>query len=355
MIGLGKLKKEAGCFLALDVGTEAVKAMVFKKDERKYFILGAALRYFDESSHSDNNKVILNTAEEALRGAGESPKELLLGLPPNVLRSRVASFEFIRKNPEAGISKEEAKTIIEASLKEIQKGIVRYFSRKTGIMPQDIQFIGNDVLGVKIDGYDVPDIFGYRGKKIWLKMLASFLPSGCIEKFSKIFNRLNLKCRIISPIKNLGILFPDDAIFADIGGEVTQICLVRGSTLEAIDEFEAGGMDFSRIISQKLGMRSREARFFKERYSMGDLTEDSRERIQVLLSPIFNDWKSLLKSKLETINWPMPSNFFIFGGGSRLLGFEGQMVSPNDFKNVIDYTGCVNSPQFTNLIFIAHG
>lgn len=341
--------------MALDIGTEAIKALVLKKDKGKYFILGAALRYFDESARFDNDKVILNTAQEALRAAGESPKELLIGLPPNVLRSRVASFGFSRKNPESVISNKEAKNIIDSSFREIQKGIIKYFSRKTGILPQDIQFVGNEILRVVIDGYKVPGILGYKGRKIEFSALVSFLPSDYLKKFSKIFNHLNLKCRIISPVRNLRILCPDDAIFIDIGGEVTQVCLIRGGILEAVDDFETGGSDFSWIISQTLGMRFREARLFKERYSIGDLTEDSRERVKDILSPIFSDWKSLLKLKLEAIKGPLPSNFLLFGGGSCLRVIEGRIVLPHDFKDVIDYTGCVNSPQFTNLILIAYG
>lgn len=349
--------------MALDIGTEAVKALVFEKVGKQYFILGSALQYFDESRPFDDDKIMLGTVDEALGRAGRSPKELLLGFSPNVLKSRVITFEFSRQKPEAIISAKEAKSIIELSSQEIQKKIAKHFTQSSGILPQDIQFTDDEILEIKIDGYEVPNLSGYSGKKIGLKVMASFLPKGCIEKHDRIFNPLGFKRQIINPAVNLGTAWQDDAIFIDVGGNVTQVCLIKKGKIEDIDEFEAGGKDFSMIISQTLGMQPQEARFFKERYSMGELSEDSRGRVKDILSPVFGQWHSLLKLKLGAIKGSLPSAFFLFGGGSQLPGIgeqaedgkEVKLIYPKDFPNIIDNTHRVNSPQFINsmLLFYA--
>jgi len=354
-------KDKNECFLALDIGTEAVKALVFEKsfdaaqDGKKYCILSAALRYFDELRPFEDDKVILNTAEEALGRVGRRPKELLISLPPNILRSRVGTFEFKRREPEITISSRKAKAIIDFSIQEAQKEIAKGFAESSGILPKDLQFIDNEVLGIKIDGYEVPILSGYSGKKIELSILASFLPIDYIEKFSKISRRLSLNYRIVNPARSLGTLCSGDAIFVDIGGDITQVFLFKNGKLEAADEFEIGGRGFSRLISQTLGMSFGEARFFKERYSEGGLTEDSRERVKDILTPYLEEWHSLLKAKLEAMKPVLPSTFFLFGGGSQLLGIEEQFaekeikfIYPKDLKNIIDNTHCVNNPQFIN-------
>ena len=131
-----------------------------------------------------------------------------------------------------------------------------------------------------------------------------------------------------------------------------------------IDEIALGGKDFSRAISQTLGMHPAEARFFKERYSLGALADDARGRTkEILISPA-REWISALKSKLKTVKGLIPSAFFIFGGGSQLPeieelitdgGGKARFVYPKDFKDVVDKTGCVNSLQFTNLVLFIHG
>ena len=348
--------------MALDIGTEAVKAMVFEKYDEKYYILGLALQYFDELRPFDNNKVIFNAKEEAINQAGRNPKELLLSFPPNILRSRVQTIEVSRPKPEKIIEPGEAKDIIENALKRTEKEIAGYFVHHSGIMPDDIQFVDKGFLEIKIDGYNVPHLRGYKGKKLEFMILASFLPRGYLEKSQGIFKGDDFLLRIANPVKNLKILGIADGIFLDIGG-ITQICLIKNGKMEFIDDFEMGSDDFSRVISQTLGMRLSDARMLKERYSMGDLTEETRGRIKEILSPTLEEWKYALKSKIQTIKGLVPSVFFVFGGGSRLPEIEElltdedkevKFIYPKDFQNIIDNTNCLNSPQFTNLIFLMH-
>lgn len=368
-------KKEKECLLALDIGTEAVKALIFEKDEN-YSILSSSLQYFDQSRPFDNNKVILNAREEAVSLAGRSPAGLFAGFSSDILRSRVMNFSISRQKSDSLISVQEAESITKLALKESEKGISESSSKYSGILPQEIKFIDNTILEVKIDGYEVPIISGYSGKNLEFKVLVSFLPKGYLDDFNNIFDSPGLRFKkIINPIKNL-IIFPKatDGIFIDIGGEVTQICLIRNGRISMIDEFDIGGKDFSNVFSEILGMSSREARFFKERYSKGDLTNEARQRIKEMLEPSFKKWKSRLRSKLKSATGLLPSIFFLFGGASQLSGIEEllaedekevKFVYPQDFsakggfasgrKNIINNVDSINSLQFTNLVLLLHG
>ena len=352
IFGVQYNKKE--CSLALDIGTEAVKAVVFEKTDHQYNILSSVLEYFDELRPFDNDKVILKTKEEAIRLSGKSPKELLLSLPPSILKIRVGKINFSRKNFGKIIAKDEAKNITEAAFREIEKEMARLFVQDYGIMPQDIRFVDRKILEIKIDGYEVSGILGRSGRNLEFKVLASFLPRGYLKNFNK--------ARIVSPVKNLGVLGIADGIFIDIGGEVTQICLIRNNNIEMIDEIALGGKDFSRAISQTLGMHPAEARFFKERYSLGALADDARGRTkEILISPA-REWISAIKSKLKTVKGLIPSAFFIFGGGSQLPEIEElianeekevKFLSLSAFGgNIIDDTKCASSPQFISSVLI---
>ena len=330
------------CFLALDIGTEAVKVLVFERDlpaarqgNQTYHILGAALEYFDGLNPFDNSKVIVKM-KEAVKQAGKIPKDTLLVLPANILKSRIYFQSIARDNPKEIISKKEEQNIL---------GYIR---------KQDVEIIEFEILEIKIDGYEIPKLIGYAGKNIEFRILMSFLPKDYLDNLGLKF------LKIINPIKNLAsILKITQGVFLDVGGTVTQICLVRSGKIEAISDFEGGGSDFTRAISQTLGIAERDARNFKERYSRGELTELTGKKTKEILANPAKEWSLKLKSKLQSMKGFIPSDYFIFGGGSQLpeikelIGNDKAKVKfiyPRNFKNIIDNTGCIDSPQYTNLI-----
>ena len=123
IFGVQYNKKE--CSLALDIGTEAVKAVVFEKTDHQYNILSSVLEYFDELRPFDNDKVILKTKEEAIRLSGKSPKELLLSLAPSILKTRVGKINFSRKNFGKIIAKVLKNIDSEAVLKELKETVAQ--------------------------------------------------------------------------------------------------------------------------------------------------------------------------------------------------------------------------------------
>ncbi|MBI2450529.1 MAG: hypothetical protein HYV47_03265 [Candidatus Nealsonbacteria bacterium] len=322
-------------FLALDIGTEAVKVLVFERDNQTYHIWGAALEYFDESNPFNNDKVMVKM-KEAIKQAGKTPKDILLVPPANILKNRIHFQSIVRDNPQKIISKKEEQDIIDC------------------IRKQDAEVIEFEILDIKIDGYEIPKLIGYAGKNIEFRILVSFLPENYLDNLGLKFQK------IINPVKKLaGIFVIGEGVFLDIGGKITQIYLVRNAKIEMIDDFEGGGMDFTRAISQTLGMSGRGARDFKERYSRGELTQLAEKKTKEILAIPAKEWSLKLKSKLQSMRGLIPSNFFIFGGGSQLPEIKELIVSdkakvkfiyPKDFKNIIDNTGCVDNPQYTNLI-----
>lgn len=362
---LRKTKKE--CFLALDIGTEAVKALVFERlldtAQGKYSILGSALEYFDELKPFDRDKVITKAKEEAVIAAGRVPGSLLLGLPANILRSRVDFQVVSRKNPKKIIDKEEEAHLRQSIFKETEKKVAERFAAASGILPQDIHFINLEILEIKIDGYEIPCTFGYSGKNLEFRILATFLPKDYFTNSLMIAADLGFKTqKIINPIK----IFPEimkvsDGTFLDIGGDVTQICLVKNNKIDLINEFGRGGKDFTRAISETLGMRYQEAKTLKERHSRGELTEGARKRIEEMLISACREWSLAFRAKLKAAKGSVPSDFFLLGGGSllpeikELIGDKAKAVKliyPQDFENVFDAAHCANSPQFINSILL---
>lgn len=379
-IGFDK-QKRGEVMISLDIGTEAVKVLIFKKEEtskevpQRIIILGAALQYLDSYERFDTaaldidviKKSITLAIKEAQRRSGVETNSVLLGISPDKLKAEVSFQSFERQNPEEVINKEEEQEILSAVFKKSQKEISQIFTQKTGILLQEIQFIDSEILEIKIDGYHVPSLLGFKGKLLDFEILTFFLPRYYLQIFQKITQDLGLNLRSITHeakgLKDYISSFGSQGVFLDIGGGLTQIFLAKDEKLRKIKEFKIGGEAFTQILSQTLGLNLKRAKILKERYSQKELSEPTRERIKEIFSAPLQDWFSNLKLELLNQKTLISPTIFLFGGGSMLpeiveILSEGdwngifqdspkiKFISAIDLKNIEDKTGFVNTPQY---------
>ena len=175
-------------FLVLDIGTEAVKALIFKKESfidkknnfldsqqsTKNVILGASTQYFEKygifNSNDFENDILKNAILRALDEAyqnfiffsekGEREKNrqgwikwpVIISLSSNVLLGRIFLASFSRKgNSHSKISKLEEKNIYEQLFREAKKKISLKFSEETGILPEEIQWTALKIIKTKFN------------------------------------------------------------------------------------------------------------------------------------------------------------------------------------------------------------
>lgn len=396
-------EKKSEYFLTLDIGTEAVKTLIFKKSEenKKVIILGRSLEYFDRPGVFDSRdfevdlikKAILKSVEGVHQNflgnlgrlAQKPPFDIqrknlpiLLGLPANILKERVVFQSFERKNPQVIINKKEESEIYQAILKETQQNLSQNFSQELGILPEDIKPLNFKILEIKIDGYKIPNPRRFSGRKLDFRILTTFSLSDYLKNIEKITKNLNLNIfKILDKSQNLSyfsLAKKNEAIFLDIGGEISQVFLVKKGKLEGISEFSNGGINFTKKLSQILGLSLEEARVLKHNYSNLLLSEEVRKRIREIFSEELQIWfenfKRTLKRLLVNRVGLLPSEIFLFGGGSSLpeieeileegnwidLPFISQpkvkIVFPKDLKNIEDMTQALISPQDTASLLI---
>ena len=379
-----KEKKEK-TFLVLDIGSESVKALIFKTDNGRIFILKSVLEYFDELGSGNEvfesgdlekavfQKTVLRALSQVLAQIDEKPKVLFWSLPADIFKERITRQDFIRKNPRESVQEKEkneiCREIFDASSKEIQK---------EGFLLRDLHFAVQKILEIKIDGYDVSEIENYRGRNASFKILSAFSPSFYFKEIENIFQKLHfLKNKKIVSLSEAVISFakekPEGFFFINIGGKVTQIFLTKDGRIEKIGEFKAGGAIFSGALSEKLGLRMQEGRILKERYGKGELSQESTEKMKEIFSFPCQVWFSNLKLKIRemTESKLLPPKIGIFGGGSLLpeikevlekgnwddFSFAGEReiksISLGDFKNIEDLTKKSNDSRFTPSLFIA--
>jgi len=369
-MGIGFLrKKEERPFLVLDIGTEAVKGLIVKKENNRNVILGAFIQYLETTGFFEDRgfgkgiikKAVLEGMKEVEQGLSVSLKNqpIVLGLAPNILRARNVSQFFERERTGEKISIQEQKHIYRYVLEEAKKKISQEFAGKSGILPSEIIWINLKISAIKIDGYTVSGISRYSGRNLEFKILAIFLPKHYSENIRSIFSELGFGVLKITHIaENLSALFKTEetsGAFFDVGGEVSQIFLVKGDRLEEIFDFPYGGKAFSQELTERLGLNEDLARDLKEKYSNKLLNIETEERIRDIFYQEKINWDRQLKTKL------LSSPVFLFGGGCltpevqdvfRKNEVESGFIYPKDFKNIDDRAGILTTPQYVPALLI---
>jgi len=401
-----KSKIKDNYFLALDIGTEAVKALIFKitpensKDKalsqpkKKIIILGYDVQYFGQYGVFDGRdfetevvkKTISKAIEEARKNLFSSLLErkikdrienqkkwpVFLGISANTLKGRIVWQVFYRKNIQEKISEKEEEKIFQEVLRKAKKEVSQRFAQKFGILPVDIHWISLKILEMKIDGYFVPKLCGFEGERLEFKILAIFLTKHYWENIKKILENSEVE---ILGVVHLAQCLPylcqgekENGIFIDVGGDVTQFFLVRNGSLQQIGEFAGGGRAFSQALSQNLTIDEETARALKERYSAGTLSIGTTGKIKELLSEEQKNWYLNFKKYFKMFNHkrPFPLNVYLFGGGSLVpeikeileeIIFSGsgdladrelpeiKFIYPKDLKNIENLTIGLENPQ----------
>ncbi|MDD5145911.1 MAG: hypothetical protein PHF44_03675 [Candidatus Pacebacteria bacterium] len=340
-------KNKTNIFLAVDIGSEAVKTLLFNKEEGKISILGSSIWYYDQIREFGGQnfeedvikKAILKTIEESQKrkGSDKKPAGAFLGINANILEGKISAEVYKRKKEKEKITEEEEREIYQAVLKSVRQKIAKLYSETSGILPEDIDFLSLKIIETKIDGYSIPKISGFPGKEIEFKILAVFSPKYYLESIKAVFKEAGIEILGISHLsETLSFIFKTenpDGIFLDVGGQVTQIIQVKRGILEKISKFDVGGEDFSQALSQVFGISKEQSRLLKERYSENDLPKNMGEGIREVILKYLQRWFGNLKISLFEEKTFIPKKIFLLGGASQLPEI-GEILKEGDWSSV---------------------
>ncbi len=370
--------------LLLDIGTETIKAVVLQEEKGKFSVSKSFLSYIDEFTVLNTRdfeldiiqKAIIKTVEMVAGEEGTKPLGVVASLPCTIIRGEILHQALIRDNPRRIIDKKEELEINKNIVEKAQSEVIQNFSRKSGILPEDIKLQTFKILEIRDDGYEISYLHGFTGTKMDFKVLATFLPKHYLERFNRIFKSLNIKFFDLVHTAQSLIKFVDrakmSALLIDIGGEMTQIFFAKNGKLENITEFKMGSYVFVSAISKKLGITIDEARSLKERYIRGLLSKDVQVKIREIFSPYATQWFGALKEKIKEMGILIPPNILLFGGGSEFPEIadiitkgdwgdfplisppQTRTILPSDLKGIETFNAELNNPQYTPLFLMCN-
>lgn len=374
-------KIESFYAIALDIGTEFVKALIFKVDDDKSQVKGIGrqrqkLTDMQSGMVTDIQGVIGN-CEKALQQAASQakimPSQVIIGIAGELVKGTSTSIRYTRQTPKQKITLEELKDIIQRIQRRAFDQARSVLSWETGHAEIDVRLVNAAITDVSIDGYRVTNPLGFQGKEVQVGVFNAFAPVVHLGALQTIADSLDLDLLSITaePYAVARCMGPEgevdfSAIFMDVGGGTTDIAVVRQGGVEGTKMFALGGRAFTKRISNILGVPFAEAEKVKISYSQGRLRD--KEKIQKIKKAISADcqvWLSGVELTLGEFSHLdlLPSRILLCGGASALpeiaetleqakwnkkLPFSRKpqilFLKPSDVVNVIDATGQLRKP-----------
>jgi len=377
-----KNKNDDNYALALDIGTEIVKALIFKLDpEREKGIVKGVGRARQRSGDMQSGTVtdiasVVSTCQEAIKKAqkmaGIEASQTVIGIAGELVKGTTTVVYYERLNPEVKINMSELKSIIQKVQRKAFDKIRQQISWETGLPEIDIKLINAAIVDMRIDGYRITNPLGFQGKNVSVNIFNAYAPLVHLGALQTIASDLELDLLSIAAepyavARSLEIedVLEFNAIFMDIGGGTTDIAVVRNGGIEGTKMFALGGRAFTKRISQNFGLNFDEAEKIKIKYAKGSLDKVISQKIEKILEEDCQVWLSGVELSLNEFSNTdlLPSKILLCGGGSGLpdiekvlktknwskeLAFskkpEISFIKPKQVKSIIDETGTLLEP-----------
>lgn len=388
-----KLKKDSAnqYLVALDIGTESVKALIGEvidrtnsktgKTEQYVKIIGAGRKrqrltdmaggaVTDIAGVVDNCDAALRKAEEQ---AGVVARKAVLGIAGELVKGGTTSVSYQRSKPDVKIDMVELQEIIGRIQKQALDRVRKQLRWETGNDDMEVKLVNAAVIDVKIDGYRVTNPIGFQGRDATIQVFNAFAPMVHLGALQTVASDLDLDCINIAAepfavAKSVGMGDNTEfsAIFIDIGGGTSDIAVVNNGGVQGAQMFAIGGRSFTRRIANNLGIGFDEAEEVKLKHSAGDLDDKREKAVREALEADVEVWLSGVELSLAEFDQldHLPPHILLCGGGSALPEIKKALaradwyknsafarkptidfVSPKEVNRVVDYTGKLNSPQ----------
>jgi len=378
IFGLGKKKENVA--LSLDVGTEFVKALIFRIEQDKGYVTGVGrqrqrLSDMQGGAVTDIQGVIEN-CQKALTAAQTEAKQnvtqTIIGIAGELVKGTTTAVKYIRDDATLRISYKEMREIVDKVQEKAFEKTRSQLAWESGHREIDVKLVNAAIVDVKIDGHKVTNPVGFQGKEVEIGIFNSFAPIvhlGALETIAAGLglDLLSVAAEPYAVVRSIGLEEKPDfsGIFIDVGGGTTDIAVVRNGGVEGTKMFALGGRAFTRRIAETMDISFERAEEIKINYSLGKVTEKVKQQVGEILLSDTEVWLSGVELILSEFALDLlPSKILLCGGGSQLpeiqkilltsawaarLPFSKaplvRFLKPEEVVNIKDNTGRLTNPQ----------
>jgi len=369
--------------VALDIGTEFVKALIARVEGEELRIIGVGREHQQLSDmHSgaiaDIGGVVRNceaALSEAEEQAGLQARRVVIGIAGELVKGITQTIRYKRPQPDAPLDIHEMEFIIQKVQELAQHKAQKQIAWETGNEDVEIKLVNSAIVSVHIDGYKVSNPIGFQGKDIAIQIYTAFAPMVHIGALERTASELDLDLIAVAaePFAVARSVLGTDAssnftaILADVGGGTTDIAVVNDGGVEGTRMFGIGGRSFTRTIATDMDVSFEDAEKLKLAIDSANLKPEVRQTVGKSIDKTLEVWLNgveLALGEFESVDH-LPTRILLCGGGASLselvktleerdwyknLPFSRkptvQRIQPTQVSGIVDQTGEVNDHTF---------
>lgn len=331
-------KKDDKYLVALDIGTEFVKALIgrINPTDATLEIIGVGkihqgLNDMQAGAISDIAAVVencdkaLNIAEEK---AGISVRTCIIGIAGELVKGTTTTVRVARTSSTKQIDIEEMEKIINLVQTKAQEAAKKQLAWELGGKEVEVRLVNSALVSIEIDGYPVTNPIGFQGRDVVVQLYTAFAPMihiGALEKTAQELD-LDLLAVAAEPFAVARAVIGNNtnhnlsAILMDVGGGTTDIAVVNDGGVQGTKMFGIGGRAYTHAIERDLGIDFEEAEDLKIGLSTNHIDAKQRSPVEKALSKTAEVWIGGIELALSEFNKldHLPHRMFLCGGGSSL-------------------------------------
>lgn len=322
--------------LALDIGTEYVKALIAKKSKTALKIVGVGKAH-EAPTNMYSGAIadiegVAQTCEEALSKAeemaGVRAQEVVIGIAGELIKGNTASIKYRRADASKPITDAEMENIIKQVQKKAGERARREVALETNNKDVEVRLINSALVSLRIDGYKVSNPIGFKGKEVIVQIYTAFAPLVHISAIERVCDELELDLVTVAvePFAVCRACLGDSVesnfsgIVMDIGGGTTDIAVVDDGGVEGTKMFSLGGRSFTRQVAQRLGLSFEDAEKLKLLADSPKMKPEIHKKYEAAIERNLEVWQSGVELAIEEFDQleTLPGQILLCGGGAGL-------------------------------------
>ena len=369
--------------VALDIGTEYVKALVAKLDGEELNIVGVGRAHQQISDMysgaiADISGVVRNCEDalsEAEGQAGLQAKRVVIGIAGELVKGVTNTIRYRRPQPDRPLDTAEMEFIIEKVQERAQGKAQKQIALETGNDDVEIKLVNSALVSIHIDGYKVSNPIGFQGHDVAVQIYTAFAPMVHIGALERVAEELSLELLAVAaePFAVSRSVLGNDAnsnftaILADVGGGTTDIAVVDDGGVEGTKMFGIGGRSFTRTIASELDISYDDAEKLKINIGNEKIKSSVTSDVNAAIDKTLEVWIAGVELALSEFDSAdhLPNRILLCGGGSSLVKLVDALqkqdwhkdlpftkkptvhhIHPSEVVGIKDLTGLVNDHTF---------
>ncbi|HSX05338.1 MAG TPA: cell division FtsA domain-containing protein [Candidatus Saccharimonadales bacterium] len=369
--------------VALDIGTEYIKALIGRVEDGEITIVGMGrahqgLSDMQAGAVADIGAVVENcdsALNQAEQQAGVSARGAIIGIAGELVKGTTTTVRVARKQPNKALDMVEVERIIKLVQERAEAKAKQELAWELGGKNIDVKLVNSALVGIEIDGYTVTNPIGFQGRDVVVQLYTAFAPLVHIGALERVAEQLDLDLLAVAaePFAVARSVIGDDqtntmsAVLMDVGGGTTDIAVINDGGVQGTKMFGIGGRAYTRAVERDLAVDFDLAEKLKLALSQGKVPPKQIKKVEDSLRKTLDVWISGVELALGEFTKldHLPHKLLLCGGGSSLdllvdrlhdSGWHSKLpftrkpvvqhIHPDQVVGITDGTGSVNDHTF---------